>query len=98
LEFEEIGAALGTTPAVARQTLYEARLGPREMDAGRDMDCTAVTKALSDGDRRTRRRPDIGAHLKGCAGCRVFAAEIDSRQGALASLSPLPAAAAAALL
>ena len=25
LDFEEIGAALGTSPAVARQTLYEAR-------------------------------------------------------------------------
>jgi len=98
LEFEEIGAALGTSSAVARQTLYEARLGLREMDAGRNMDCTAVTKALSDGDRRTRRRRDISAHFKDCAECRNFAEEIDSRRHALASISPLPAVAAAALL
>jgi RNA polymerase sigma factor (sigma-70 family) len=98
LEFEEIAAALGTTPAVARQTLYEARLGLREMAAGRNMECTAVAKALSDGDRRLRRRRDIAAHLKACPECRLFAAEIDSRRSALASISPLPAVAAAALL
>lgn len=98
LEFEEIAAALGTTPGVARQTLYEARLGLREMDAGRNMECTAVTKALSDGDGRVRRRRDLSAHLKACAECRLFAEEIGSRQRALASISPLPALAAAALL
>src|SRR6185312_6764615 len=64
LDFEEIAAALGTTPAVARQTLYEARLGLREMDAGRALECTAVAKALSDGDGRVRRRRDIRAHLR----------------------------------
>src|SRR6201996_8914302 len=73
LGFEEIATALGTSPAVARQTVYEARLGLREMDAGRNMECTAVTKALSDGDRRVRRRRDITAHLKACADCRLFA-------------------------
>jgi RNA polymerase sigma factor (sigma-70 family) len=98
LDFEEIGAALETSSAVARQTLYEARLGLRQMDAGRDMDCTAVTKVLSDGDRRVRRRRDIRAHLRDCAGCRQFAEEIDSRRGDLAAISPLPAVAAAALL
>lgn len=98
LEFEEIASALGTTPGVARQTLYEARLGLREMDAGRNMNCIAVTKALSDGDRRSRRRRDISAHLKACPECRLFAEEIDSRKRALASISPLPALAAAALL
>ena len=98
LPFEEIAAALDTTPAVARQTLYEARLGLREMAAGRNMECTAVTKALSDGDRRILRRRDISAHLKACADCRLFAEEIDSRRRVLASISPLPALAAAALL
>lgn len=98
LLFEEIATALGTTPAVARQTLYEARLGLREMAAGRNMECTAVTKALSDGDRRIRRRRDISAHLKACPECRLFAAEIDSRRRVLASISPLPPLVAAALL
>jgi RNA polymerase sigma factor (sigma-70 family) len=98
LSFDEIGVALETSPAVARQTLYEARLGLRQMDAGREMECEAVTKALSDGDGRVRRRRDIRAHLRDCAHCRAFAEEIDSRSGTLAAISPLPAAAAAAML
>jgi RNA polymerase sigma factor (sigma-70 family) len=98
LDFDEIAAALETTSAVARQTLYEARLGLREMDAGREMDCAAVTRALSDGDGRVRRRRDIRAHLRDCSGCRGFAEEIDSRRAELAAIAPLPAAVAAGLL
>ncbi len=98
LSFEEIGAALKTSPAVARQTLYEARLGLRQMDAGREMECATVTKALSDGDGRVRRRRDIRAHLRDCRQCRHFAEEIDSRSDALAAISPLPVVAAAAML
>jgi hypothetical protein len=98
LSFEEIGAALKTSAAVARQTLYEARLGLREMDSGREMKCAAITKALSDGDCRVRRRRDIRAHLRDCGSCRRFAEEIDSRSNTLAAISPLPAVAAAAML
>ena len=98
LSFDEIGTALQTSSAVARQTLYEARLGLRQMDAGREMKCEAVTKALSDGDGRVRRRRDIRAHLRDCSHCRGFAEEIDSRSDALAAISPLPAVAATAML
>jgi len=98
LSFDEIGSALKTSPAVARQTLYEARLGLRQMDAGREMKCEAVTKALSDGDGRVRRRRDIRAHLRDCGHCRRFAEEIDARSNALAAISPLPAVAAATVL
>jgi RNA polymerase sigma factor (sigma-70 family) len=98
LDFDEIAVALKTTPAVARQTLYEARLGLRQMHAGREMDCDAVTRTLSDGDRRLRRRRDIRAHLRDCGDCRRFGEEMDSRRGALAAISPLPAVTAAAML
>ena len=98
LGFEQIGAALGCTPAVARQTTYEARLGLREFEAGREMDCAAVTKALSDGDGRVARRRDIRAHLRECAGCSAFRAGIEARRRDLAALSPPPAALGAGLL
>jgi RNA polymerase sigma factor (sigma-70 family) len=98
LEFAEIGVALGTSAAVARQTLYEARLGLRQMDDGREMSCEKVTRALSDGDGRVARRRDIRAHLRACAGCRRFREEIQGRERDLAALSPLPAVAAAGLL
>lgn len=98
LDFEEIGAALDTSGAVARQTLYEARLSLRQMEEGREMSCDAVTKALSDGDGRVTRRRDVRAHLRSCAACRGFRDEIKGRQHDLAALSPLPAVAAAGML
>ncbi len=97
LEFEEIGVALTTSGAVARQTLYEARQSLRQMEEGREMSCAAVAKALSDGDGRVTRRRDVRAHLRACADCRAFRDEIKSRQRDLAALSPLPAVAAAGM-
>lgn len=98
LDFAEIAAALGTSPAVARQTLYEARLSLRQMDEGREMSCQTVTKALSDGDGRVTRRRDVRAHLRTCAGCRHFREEIKARERDLGAIAPLPAVAAAGLL
>ncbi len=98
LDFAEIGDALGTSPAVARQTLYEARLGLRKMDEGRAMSCATVTKAISDGDGRVTRRRDVRAHLRTCPSCRRFREEIGGRERDLAALAPLPAVAAAGLL
>lgn len=98
LGFGEIGAALGTSGAVARQTLYEARQSLRQMDAGREMRCGEVTRALSDGDGRVTRRRDILAHLRSCAECRAFRDEIEGRRRDLAAISPLPAAAVAVMV
>jgi RNA polymerase sigma factor (sigma-70 family) len=98
LDFEEIGIALDTSGAVARQTLYEARQSLRQMEEGREMSCDAVTRALSDGDGRVARRRDVRAHLRSCADCRRFQEEIQTRQHDLAALSPLPAIAAVGIL
>jgi RNA polymerase sigma factor (sigma-70 family) len=98
LEFEEIGTALDTSGAVARQTLYEARQSLRQMEEGREMSCATVTKALSDGDGRVTRRRDVRAHLRSCAQCQAFRDEIKTRQHDLAALAPLPALAAAGML
>jgi RNA polymerase sigma factor (sigma-70 family) len=98
LDFAEIGIALGTSPAVVRQALYEARISLRQMDEGRAMSCEAVTRALSDGDGRVARRRDLSTHLRDCASCRRFSEEIGSREREFAALAPLPAAAAAGLL
>jgi RNA polymerase sigma factor (sigma-70 family) len=98
LDFDGIATALGTSPAVARQTLYEARLSLHQMDEGRGMDCATVTVALSDGDGRVIRRRDVRAHLRSCPDCRRFGVEIEDRERNFAALAPLPAVAAAGLL
>ncbi len=97
LDFAGIAGALDTSPAVARQTLYEARLSLHQMDEGRGMDCVTVTEALSGGDGRVTRRRDIRAHLRSCPDCRRFGDEIEDRERNFAALAPLPAAAAASL-
>jgi RNA polymerase sigma factor (sigma-70 family) len=96
--FQQIGAAFDTSPAVARQTVYEARLGLREMEVGREMTCAHVMRAISDADGRIVRRRDIRAHLRACRSCREFRDGIGERRRELAALAPLPALAATGLL
>lgn len=98
LDYEQIGATLESSPAVARQAVYEARLGLRELETGREMSCEHVTRQLSDGDGRIARRRDIRAHLRACPDCRAFRDSIEGRRRDLQALAPLPAAAAASIL
>lgn len=98
LDFEEIAAALETSPQAARQVLYEARCSLQQMSEGREMDCDAVTALLSERDGRVARRRDVRAHLRDCPECRRFGEAIGARSRTLASISPLPAAAAAAIV
>ncbi len=98
LDFDEIARALQTSPTTARQTVYEARLGLRQMEAGREMRCEAVTKVLSDGDGRAAWRRDLRAHLRDCASCRAVRDGIVERQGQFAAIAPLPLAASTYLL
>jgi len=98
LDFEQIGASFGASAAVARQTLYEARLSLRQMEAGREMRCEEVKRELSDADGRVTRRREIRAHLRNCPDCRAFREEISRRHEDLAALAPLPLAASAGLL
>jgi RNA polymerase sigma factor (sigma-70 family) len=98
LAFAEIGAAFETSAAVARQTVYEARLGLREMEAGREMTCAEATREISGADGRVLRRREIRAHLRACEDCRRFRDAIAERRGELAAIAPLPAAASAGVL
>ncbi len=98
LEFEQIGEVFETSAAVARQTIYEARLSLRQLEAGREMSCEKVMQELSDADGRITRRRDIQAHLRDCAECREFGESIAARRRDLAAIAPLPAAASTALL
>lgn len=98
LEFAEIGAAFGTSAAVARQTLYEARISLRQLEEGRNRHCAEVRRELSEADGRTIRRRKLRAHLRVCPSCRAFQEEMTRRREDLAALAPLPLAAAADLL
>lgn len=98
LGFPEIAEAFETSPGVARQTVYEARLSLRQMEEGREMSCAAVMRELSDGDGRLTRRRALRAHLRNCADCRAFEESIARRHRDLAAIAPLPLALSAGLL
>jgi RNA polymerase sigma factor (sigma-70 family) len=95
LEYSEIATALDTSPAAAKQAIYEARRALFELAKGRDMECDGVRRMLSDGDGRTARGRALRAHLRGCTDCRDFQALTATRRSTLASLVPgMPVAAA----
>jgi RNA polymerase sigma factor (sigma-70 family) len=99
LTYAEIAAALDTSAAAARQVTYEARLALRDLDRGREMECEAARRALSERDGRVRRNRRLRAHLRACEGCSGFEAAISRRRSDLQALCPpLPAAAASSLL
>jgi RNA polymerase sigma factor (sigma-70 family) len=99
LDYDEIGTALGATPAAARQLVYEARSGLRELELGRDMKCEVVREAISARDGRTLRGRKLRAHLRSCESCQDFRAAITQRGSDLQALTPAlgPAAASAVL-
>jgi RNA polymerase sigma factor (sigma-70 family) len=98
LGFEQIGEALDSSAAAARQSVYEARIGLQDMEGGRAMRCDEVRRRLSDGDRRLVRRRDVRAHLRQCARCRDFEQGISSRRDDLAAIAPLSAPLAGGIL
>jgi RNA polymerase sigma factor (sigma-70 family) len=98
LEFGEIGPALNTSAATARQTIYEARISLRQMEVGREMRCEQILWEISESDGRRMRGREIQAHLRSCPECRAFQNSIVRRRGELGALAPLPVAASAALL
>jgi RNA polymerase sigma factor (sigma-70 family) len=99
LGYDQIGAALDTSGAAARQTVYEARVALADLKEGREMDCDAARLAISRRDGRILRGRRIRAHLRGCESCRDFRAGIGGRRADLAALCPpLPALAASGVL
>ena len=99
LSYTEIGVALDTSEAAAKQLVYEARTALHEVEEGRDMSCDAARATISARDRRKLRSRKVRAHLRSCHGCQAFETSIGVRQADFAGIAPpLSAPAAAALL
>ena len=98
LSYAEIGAALMSSEAGAKQAVYDARQALHDLAKGRDSDCEAIRRRISDGDRRVFRGRAIRAHLTACTDCRNWQAELAARETSWAAFNPaMPAAAATAL-
>jgi len=99
LSYAEIGAALDSSPAAAKQSVYEAREALHQLAEGRAMGCDAAHRLISANDRRILRGRKLRAHLRSCDGCRGAERAMKARGGDLALLAPpLSAPVAAGLL
>ncbi len=99
LEFAEVAETLSTSASAVKQSVYEARCALQALEEGRAMDCDAVRRAISDGDRRTLRGMRMRGHLRACDGCRAFELALHARPAQLnAMIPPLPLVAGAAML
>src|SRR5438270_189980 len=99
LSVAEIAVARSMSTGAVKQALFEARSSLHEYAQGRAMACNDVRRTISDGDRRALRTRRVRAHLRDCAGCATFNAQISQRKADLRALAPpLPAAAATAML
>jgi RNA polymerase sigma factor (sigma-70 family) len=98
LSYTEIGAALATSEAGAKQAVYDARQALFQLAQGRDTDCETIRHKLSDGDRRMFRGRVVRAHLSACGDCRSWQAQLAARKTSWAAFAPtMPAAAAAGM-
>ena len=88
LSYPQISSAMETSEAGARQLVYEARESLRGAELGRELDCTAARRAISERDGRVLRGLRLRAHLRSCASCRDFQAAIERRRTDLAGLTP----------
>lgn len=92
LGFKEIGSAMETSSAAAKQLVYEARCALEDQDRGREMSCDLVRRAISERDGRVLAGRRIRAHLRSCEACADFKAGIEARRGDLRLLvPPIPA-------
>ncbi|MEA2448140.1 MAG: hypothetical protein QOG63_72, partial [Thermoleophilaceae bacterium] len=87
LEYDDIAAALATSPGAAKQAIYEARRTLHELARGREMDCEVIRDALA-GDGRSLRGRAVRAHLRACSDCRELRATVDHRRSRLAAFAP----------
>ena len=90
LSHEEIGRVLDLSPSGVKQALFDARTALWNARDGRALACDDVRRKLSDGDGRVLRGRGVRAHLRSCAICQGFRAEL-----AVSPATAAPARAAA---
>ncbi len=95
LSYDEIAAALETSPLACRQLVHQARSALHDQARGREMECESVRHALGDAEGRTPRNRRYKAHLTSCENCRGFQHSLRTRPTGLAAFAPPLAPAAA---
>ena len=96
LGYAEIATALDLSHGAARMTVHKARLALVQQSEGRDMECDAVRRKISELDGRVLAARRVRSHLRACDGCREFRASVFDHSHQLQALAPVVAAPVAA--
>ena len=92
LPHEEIADVVGCRPEKVRALVFQARSSLIASRQARDTSCEQIREELATLRGGSLRRTHLRRHLKHCAGCREFRAEVDRQRRAMAVVLPvLPA-------
>jgi RNA polymerase sigma factor (sigma-70 family) len=90
LSYADLAAALDISVPAVKSLLVRARMGLVQASEARDTACFEVREDLAAAHGRgVRSNGRARRHLRDCAGCRTYKAELRGRQRALAGLSPI---------
>ncbi len=98
LSYAELAEALGVSLQAVKSLLVRARIGLVEAVEARDTSCVEIRADLAAAfDRGVRASGRSRKHLRDCAGCTEYRAQLRGVRHGLAALSPGPGPLAAAL-
>jgi RNA polymerase sigma factor (sigma-70 family) len=90
MTYSELAAALGASIPAVKSLLVRARIGLAQAAEARDIACADIRDELILAhDRRVRPNATSRRHLRDCAGCREFRAEMRNVSRQLAALVPV---------
>jgi RNA polymerase sigma factor (sigma-70 family) len=85
----EIARLLDVRPEQVKSYVYQARTTLTSERRARNADCSRIREQLAAARGGSLLRGELRRHLKGCAGCREFAAGIARERRSLGALAPV---------
>jgi RNA polymerase sigma factor (sigma-70 family) len=89
LSHEQIGDVLGIPKDKVKALVFQARESLVASRAARETDCAEIREQLANLRGGALRRANLRRHLRDCAGCREFRAQIDHQRRLLKVLLPV---------
>jgi RNA polymerase sigma factor (sigma-70 family) len=89
LSHDQIGVVLGVPRDKVKSLVFQARESLLASRAARDTDCSEIRRQLATLHGGALRRTHLRRHLRECAGCREYRAQIDHQRKRLRVILPV---------
>ena len=89
LPHEEIASVIGCPKDKVKALVFQARTSLQQSREARETSCQDIRAMLSELRGGSLRRTTLRRHLKDCAGCREFEAEVKRQRRAMAAILPV---------